>query len=166
MSQSQIFISKRCPYSRKLLMLLQQRPDLKGDILITCIDDEPFPNVIKQVPSMIVGNEIWDCDKIFQELQQSGNQETNTPQTNDKKEDNQEIVGICENGLCSFSSLDDSLPMDNFMFASIDDPGPTSIDTKQDGYMDKNSRSKNMDNDYEKLMEQRGEMMPNKRPIV
>ena len=87
-------------------------------------------------------------------------------QTNDKKEDNQEIVGICENGLCSFSSLDDSLPMDNFMFASIDDPGPTSIDTKQDGYMDKNSRSKNMDNDYEKLMEQRGEMMPNKRPIV
>ena len=86
-------------------MLLQQRPDLKGEIIITCIDDEPFPNVIKNVPSMIVGEEIWDCDKIFQELQQSGNQETNTPQTNDKKEDNQEIVGICENGLCSFSSF-------------------------------------------------------------
>ena len=49
-------------------MLLQQRPDLKGSVSITCIDDEPFPNVIKKVPSMIVGDEIWDCDKIFSEL--------------------------------------------------------------------------------------------------
>ena len=159
---SQIFISKRCPYSRKLLMLLQQRPDLKGNISITCIDDEPFPNVIKKVPSMIVGNEIWDCDRIFSELQQSGEK---VPEDK-KEEESGEVMGICENGVCTFSSLDDTTPIDNFMYATIDDPGPTSVPIENDGYIDKNNKSKNFDSDYERMMEQRGEMMPNKRPVM
>ena len=51
--KSIIYISKRCPHCRKLLLLLQSKPDLVGSIQVTCIDDEPFPNVIKSVPAMI-----------------------------------------------------------------------------------------------------------------
>ena len=51
--KSIIYISKRCPHCRKLLLLLQSKPELKGSIQITCVDDEPFPKIIKSVPSMI-----------------------------------------------------------------------------------------------------------------
>ena len=57
-------------------------------------------------------------------------------------------------------------PIDNSMYATIDDPGPTSVRIENDGYIDKNNKSKNFDSDYEKMMEQRGEMMPNKRPVM
>ena len=40
--KSIIYISKRCPYCRKLLLLLQNKPELKGSIQITSIDDEPL----------------------------------------------------------------------------------------------------------------------------
>ena len=57
--KSIIYISKRCPYCRKLLLLLQNKPELKGSIQVTCIDDEPFPKIIKSVPSMISNGEVW-----------------------------------------------------------------------------------------------------------
>ena len=37
-----IYISKRCTHCRKLLMILQQRPQLKGHYQIVSIDDSPF----------------------------------------------------------------------------------------------------------------------------
>ena len=60
--KSIIYISKRCPHCRKLLLLLQSKPDLIGSIQITCIDDEPFPKVIKSVPSMISIGEVLIAD--------------------------------------------------------------------------------------------------------
>ena len=50
MSETVIYISKRCPHCRNLLMKIQQREDIKGTIRISSIDDEPFPNAIKNVP--------------------------------------------------------------------------------------------------------------------
>jgi hypothetical protein len=67
--QSIIYISKRCPYCRKILLLLQNKPELKGSIKITCIDDEPFPKIIKSVPSMISDGELWNADELFAALE-------------------------------------------------------------------------------------------------
>ena len=71
MSQAQLYISKRCPYCRQLLMIIQQRQDLKGQISIISIDENPFPKEIKAVPSMVVDNELWSAEDIFQFLSQT-----------------------------------------------------------------------------------------------
>ena len=49
-SETVIYISKRCPYCRELLVKIQQREDIKGTVKVSSIDDEPFPNIIKNVP--------------------------------------------------------------------------------------------------------------------
>ena len=67
--KSIIYISKRCPHCRKLLLLLQNKPELKGSIQITCVDDEPFPKIIKSVPTMISNGEIWNSDELFAALE-------------------------------------------------------------------------------------------------
>jgi len=67
--KSIIYISKRCPYCRKLLLLLQNKPEIKGSIQITCIDDEPFPKIITSVPSMISDGELWNADELFAALE-------------------------------------------------------------------------------------------------
>ena len=81
--KSIIYISKRCPHSRRLLLLLQTKPELKGSIQIVSIDDEPFPKVITSVPSMISNGEIWNADELFAALEgrpgqekQMGNQQS------------------------------------------------------------------------------------------
>ena len=71
MSQANLYISKRCPYCRKLLEILHGRNDLRGMITITCIDEEPFPKYVKTVPIMVVENELWNTDEIFAFLQQT-----------------------------------------------------------------------------------------------
>jgi hypothetical protein len=82
--KSMIYISKRCPYCRKLLLLLQSKPELKGSIQITSIDDEPFPKIITSVPSMISNGEVWNADELFAALEgrpdskQMGQQAQNT----------------------------------------------------------------------------------------
>jgi len=50
-------------------LLLQNKPELKGSIQITCIDDEPFPKIIKSVPSMISNGELWTADELFAALE-------------------------------------------------------------------------------------------------
>ena len=67
--KSIIYISKRCPYCRKLLLLLQNKPELKGSIQIVCIDDEPFPKIVKSVPTMVSNGEIWTADELFAALE-------------------------------------------------------------------------------------------------
>ena len=67
--KSIIYISKRCPYCRKLLLLLQNNPGLIGSIQITCVDDEPFPKIIKSVPTMISNVVILTSDELFAALE-------------------------------------------------------------------------------------------------
>ena len=50
MSESPIiYISKRCEYCIELIKILNQRNDIKGNFSIISIDEEPFPNYIKEV---------------------------------------------------------------------------------------------------------------------
>ena len=85
MSQAQLYISKRCPYCRQVIMVLQQRPDLKGHIQIVTIDDNPFPKEIKAVPAMVVGNELWSANDIFEFLSQKGDPQKGQQQPNQQQ---------------------------------------------------------------------------------
>jgi hypothetical protein len=171
---SDLYISKRCPYCRKLLMTLQQRPDIKGNFNIVCIDDEPFPNVIKSVPAMIVGNEIWGGERIFAELEQSSQQqgvaggEQQQQQQQQRQQQKpvveEEIMGVCENGMCGFAPIEDNVQFNDSYYASIDEPEPVPLNVPDNGHG--GGRSKGLDNDYERLMAERGDMMPNKRPVM
>ena len=130
MSQANLYISKRCPYCRKLLEILHGRNDLRGMITITCIDEQPFPKYVKTVPVMVVENELWNTDEIFAFLQQTqqgqqqgqqqqgqqpppqqpgqqqqppqqpGQQQPPQQQQKDQMKDDGELEGYCENGSC------------------------------------------------------------------
>jgi len=119
-------------------MYLQQRQDLQGQINIISIDENPFPKEIESVPSMVVGNELWNLDNIYEFLnqppqqqqpsqQQQQQQQQQQPQQQQQQHPSQqqqqqhpsqqqsqpeqpesELEGYCENGVCGLG------------FASID----------------------------------------------
>lgn len=177
MSQAQLFISKRCPYCRQVIMVLQQRQDLKGQIRIISIDDNPFPKEIKAVPAMVVGNELWSAEDIFQFLsqgqqqqgqqQQQGNPQQQQQQGNPQQQQQgqqqgggeQELEGYCQNGMCglSFSSLDGNESALTTSYSLLDET-PNSMPSGNDNYTKKSERASQFDSEYERMMEERGKM--------
>ena len=168
--KSIIYISKRCPHCRKLLLLLQSKPDLIGSIQITCIDDEPFPKVIKSVPSMISNGEVWNADELFAALEGKGEQQgqqgqgqQGQGQQGQQGQATDELDGFFNNsgalggGSLGFSTLDDSGPVNSSYFATID-AKDNPIDVENDGYIKKNKKTERFDSDYEKMMAERGEV--------
>ena len=164
-----IYISKRCPYCRKILLLLQNKPELKGSIKITCIDDEPFPKIIKSVPSMISDGELWNADELFAALegrpdtskQMGGQQQHPQQQQQQQQSDPDDMLdgyfggGGLTGGSLGFASIDDT-PLDTSYFANIDTED-NSVDVN-DGYIKKNKKTEAFDSDYERMMSERGEV--------
>ena len=177
--KSIIYISKRCPHCRKLLLLLQNKPELKGSIQITCVDDEPFPKIIKSVPTMISNGEIWNSDELFAVLegrtaspgqqQQQQQQQPQQPQQTQPQQPQQQPQGQIDelegyfsgSGLggsgLGFASIDDNIQIKQGSFASIDE-NDSPIDVENDGYIKKNKKMNEFDNDYERMMSERGEI--------
>lgn len=160
-----IYVSKRCNPCRKLLMMLQERPHLKGHYQIVCIDDSPFPKSVKSVPCMIIDNNLINSEKLFNYILSSDkdNNSQNTQQQqqppNQKQECSvDEITGICSGGSClSYSSLDDNNMFLNESYSFLNDDTPTQkiATTSEQG----SEKRQKMDNDYERLMAERGELM-------
>ena len=185
MSQANLYISKRCPYCRKLLEILHGRNDLRGMITITCIDEQPFPKYVKTVPVMVVENELWNTDEIFAFLQQTqqqqqgqqqeqgqqqqppqGQQQQPPPQgqpqgqqQKDQMKEDGELEGYCENGSClAFSSLNEGEILSDSPYSTIDGSDNAVKDIKTDGHMGKNEKAQKFDSDYERMMAERGEI--------
>ena len=183
--KSIIYISKRCPHSRRLLLLLQTKPELKGSIQIVSIDDEPFPKVISSVPSMISNGEIWTADELFAVLEGKPGQEKNMgnqhqpqqyqqqhqPQQHQPQQEGQSPEGGDDmldgyfngsglgGGSLGYASIDDSpLTTSDSYYASIDENDSSPIDVKNDGYIKKSKKTEQFDSDYERMMSQRGEV--------
>ena len=169
--KSIIYISKRCPHCRKLLLLLQSKPDLVGSIQITCIDDEPFPKIIKSVPSMISNGEVWNSDELFEALEGRGGQQQpqqpqqpqqqQQPQQPQQQPDTDELDGVFSGSLgggsLGFASLDENNIGNDPYFASIDS-NDISVDVENDGYIKKDKKTAQFDSDYERMMAERGEI--------
>ena len=174
MSQANLYISKRCPYCRKLLEILYGRQDLRGMISITCIDEQPFPKYVKSVPVMVVENELWSADEIFAFLQQDegGNnqqQQQHQPQHQQQQQQQQqpqqtkeqmkaegELDGYCENGSClAFAPLNEGDTIPDSPYSSINNMDEKMGEVRTDPHVGKNEKSAQFDNDYEKMMNDR-----------
>ena len=123
-----IYISKRCSHCRKLLMMLQERPYLKGHYQITSIDDSPFPKEIKSVPCMIIEGQLVNAKELFAYIlssDQQGSQEQSysqaqpQPQPQSQQTGNSqgqeqscsvdELSGFCGGGQClDFAPIDEN----------------------------------------------------------
>lgn len=202
-SKSKIYISKRCQHCRRLLLLLKDRPDIRGTVVIITIDDNPFPNIIKNVPAMIdTKGELWSAEELFKAItesqpqqpqqqqqqhqmhQQQMNQQQNfnpMPGQNQMLEQPQMVNqqppitpdqqpsaappgdemfdGYCDSGGClSFSPLDDNSNIDFSGYSSLDSQ-TVALDVGNDGYQNKNQRTSEMDNAYNRMMEERGKIV-------
>lgn len=163
-----IYLSKRCEHCLTLIDILRGRDDLNGNYKLLMIDDEPFPNFIKAVPSMVSGGELFNAKDIFMMLQQS---DTGNPSKNDgqpQQKDNGQcssemecsVDGYCQDGSClAFSNLngdDGGTGLDSFYNQGTRGGG------QQPGEHDdiRRVKSNKMDNDYERLLQERGELQP------
>ena len=168
-----IYISKRCTHCRKLLMILQERPHLKGHYQIVSIDDSPFPNAVKSVPCMIIEDQLVNSSDLFKYILSSDGDSQQQQQHQPHKQQPQQekldscsvdecINGICSTGSClDFSPIDenstDNFEMGNFSF--LDEP-IQQTPSHQSGSSEQGSEKRQaFDNDYEKLMSERGELM-------
>ena len=66
MSDRVLFISGRCPHSKKVLIGIQQYPFLKPLFKIVNIDTQPYPNYIKSIPSILINNQVITGDTVFE----------------------------------------------------------------------------------------------------
>ena len=162
--KSIIYISKRCPHCRKLLLLLQKKPELKGTIQIVSIDDEPFPKIIKNVPSMVSNGEIWNAEELFAVLEgrklnpQQSEQVQQSEQTPSKDNSNELLDGYYEdNSSLGFAMLDNSIDNSSYASTNIGNEDITHNENG-DGYIKKNNKSKEFDNDYERMLSERGDI--------
>lgn len=187
--KSIIYISKRCPYCRKLLLLLQNKSELKGSIQIVSIDDEPFPKIVKSVPTMISNGEIWTADELFaalegrpdkkqmvpqqpqqqqsyqehiqhqhQQMQPTSNQQESKTTESDEMLDGYFGGSGLAGGSLGYASIDD-VPnnIETSYYASID-TNDNMVDVQNDGYVQKSKKTQHFDNDYERMMAERGEI--------
>ena len=171
-----IYVSKRCNPCRKLLMMLQERPHLKGHYQITSIDDSPFPKEVRSVPCMIVDNTLVNAKELFAYILSSDSQAQGGghpqghgggghPQAHggggEQSCSVDELSGVCSGGQClDFAPIDDndtSIMDGNYSF--LDEPGQPSLGggfAKSERGSEKRNK---IDGDYERLMAERGEMM-------
>ena len=178
--KSMIYISKRCPYCRKLLLLLQTKPELRGSIQITNVDEEPFPKIIKSVPSMISNGELWNADELFAVLEGKPQQQQQQPQQHQQQQHQQQQQqqqqqppkeggtdeldgyfngsGLGGSGL-GYATLDDNNSISESYFASIN-ATENPVDVENDGYVKKSKKTEQFDSDYERMMAERGEIGP------
>ena len=185
MANRVLFISGRCPHSKKVLLGIQQHTFLKELFKIVNVDTQPFPNYIKTVPCILINNQIISGNTVFeyfgklvegkkdQESRESKEQLNESDQGQCRINEDGELEGYCgDNGLGSscigFSMIteenDDYTKKHYKMETNYD-----YLDGASDGIhqqvqeMEKNDQHLNQknqqfDNDLERMQRERGEI--------
>ena len=162
-----IYISKRCIHCRKLLMALQQRPQLKGHYQIVSIDDSPFPKSVRSVPCMIIEDQVVNSKELFEYILRADGQQSE-PQQRQQQQPQEtggscsvdELNGMCLNGSClEFAPIEDNVNMNNFNidnYSYLDEPqqATPSMPKSEQG----SEKRQAFDNDYERMMSERGKI--------
>jgi len=185
MSDRVLFISGRCPHSKKILVGIQQFPFLKPLFNIVNIDREPYPNYIKSIPSILINNQVVTGEQVFeyfgklvegkkaQEERASEGQKNETDQGQCKINEDGELEGWCGGGGLGGSGVEYSMiteenddytkktyAMDS-NFDLLDGSGDIQEQVKsmeaQDSQL--SSKQKSFDSDMERMQRERGEMM-------
>lgn len=189
MSNNVIYISKKCQYSKQLLIMIYKNPMLKEMFRIVCVENGPIPPFIKTVPTLFNGtnNSIISGTDLFNLInsyvqQTSGGAEGGGPgagggdQRNAQakvevpKEDDELAPwngGEMGGGISScYSFLDNDNPIQN-SFELIGDgatgssPGGNDLHKPAMSSGDTGSDKRQMfDNDYENFIKSRNDGIP------
>ena len=189
MSDKVLFISGRCPHSKKILIGVQQYEFMKPLFKIINIDTTPYPNYVKTVPCLLLNSQIISGETLFQYLgklvegkkeqeqrmQQGQQQESDQGQCRINEEGN--LEGWCGSGSdIEFSMItednDDYTKRTHSMNTNLSflegaDDSTLQYQVKE---MEQNDtqvsqKRQQFDNDYERLQQERGEVgngMPRK----
>lgn len=68
MSERVLFISGRCEHCKKILIGITQYEFLKPLFKVINVDTQPFPNYIKNVPSILINGQIISGNTVFEYL--------------------------------------------------------------------------------------------------
>lgn len=188
MSDSTLYISRRCNHCQELLILIHKNKKHVGKLFkVIDIDTMSFPRFIKHVPSLnhngnlVVGNDITKQINLYLSeilptnmppIEQShmpkmssdrdiysNKHNTANDMSVEKKPSTEydnsinELDSYCENGQCSisFSSIDDEQNIDTLIYDSVD----FGSDEVGSSNLNVNSDHGNMDNTYEKFLNER-----------
>ena len=179
-----LFISGRCPHSKKVLLGIHQHRFLKEIFQIVNIDTTPYPNYIKSVPSVLVNNQVISGDKVFeyfgkiveskmaQEARESEGRLEAKDQGVCKINEDGELEGYCgDSGGIGFAMISEE--NDDYkgrrhkvhshydFLENSDDSNAVYTQVKQMEAGDEliSEKRKTFDSDYERLQAERGEMM-------
>jgi hypothetical protein len=184
MANRVLFISGRCPYSKKILLGIHQHSFLKDIFQIVNIDSQPYPNYIKSIPCILINNQVVAGDKVFEylgkivESKMAQEQREEAGQLKDEDEgvckinEEGELEGYCGSGDgVGFSTIteenDDYTKKRHGTESNYDFlEGQTDSKTvyKQLKQMEESDdqlgqKRKNFDSDYERMQSERGELM-------
>jgi len=180
-----LFISGRCDHCKNVLLGIQQHPFLKTIFSIVNIDTHPYPNYIKTVPSILINNQVVTGNQVFEYLgrivesksQQEERESTDTMTDQDKgvcrvsKEG--ELEGYCGGsingmGFAPISEGNDDFtngrPIIESNYDFLEGNNPTNTVYEQVQQLEKtdaklNQKQQTFDNDYERLQQERGNLM-------
>jgi len=180
MSEKVLFISGRCPYSKKILVGVHQYEFMQNLFKIINIDTQPYPNYVKTVPCLLINGQIISGDTLFEYLgklvegkkQQGEREKENNLNESDqgqcKINEDGELEGWCSSGSIEFSTIteesDDYTKRNHKIdtnYEYLDDHGD-SIQSEvkkmeqEDNQLTK--KTQQFDNDYERLQRERGEI--------
>ena len=183
MANRVLFISGRCPHSKKVLLGIHQHTFLKDIFKIVNIDVHPYPNYIKTVPCILINNQVVSGTKVFEYFGKIV--ESKMAQEEREKEDTltEQDKGVCKvseegllEGYCgggdSMGAMiseenDDSTNRrhsveTNFDFLEGSDNSNVVYQQMKQMEASDNQISetrKSFDSDYERLQSERGELM-------
>ena len=186
MSDRVLFISGRCEHCKKILIGIQQHPFLKPLFKVVNVDTQPYPNYVKNVPSILINSQVISGQTVFeyfgklvegkkaQEQRVQNNQANESDQGQCRINEDGELEGYCGgSGLggsgVEFSMIseenDDYTKRTYKMESSYDflDGASDDIHSQvksmeaQDSQL--SEKRKSFDSDLERMQRERGEMM-------
>jgi len=183
MANRVLFISGRCPHSKKLLLGVQEYPFLKTLFKIVNVDTQPFPNYIKNVPAILINNQVVTGDKVFEylgkfvesKMEQENREKTESLESKDDGQcrinEDGELEGYCGLGI----GLDYALISENDDDCSKANHKPETTASFLEGIGDSSSlhgqiksmedsddqlggKRQQFDSDLERMQQERGEV--------
>ena len=189
MSDKVMFISGRCPHSKKILIGIQQYEFMKPLFKIINIDTTPYPNYVKTVPCLLINGQIISGETLFEYLgklvegkkEQEQRTEQGQQQENDQGQcrinEDGELEGWCGSGSSiEFSMItedNDDYTKKNYTISTnlsfIEGASDSNLQHQAEQLEQNDAqvsqKSQQFDNDYERLQRERGEIgngMPRK----
>ena len=185
MSDRVLFVSGRCPHSKKVLIGIQQYPFLKPLFKVVNIDTQPYPNYVKSIPAILINNQVITGKTVFeyfgklvegkeaQEARAKQGQQTESDQGQCRINEDGELEGWCGGGLGGSSVEYSMISEDNDDYTKrtykmetnydflegASDSIHSQVKSMEESDAQLSQKRKSFDNDLERMQRERGEMM-------